>query len=70
MALIHLAPGAWIFLAFVVIFVLVMAWQLFTRRGSGIQERPYGARRSNLAPGARGPGEESGRDQGIPAPGS
>ena len=50
---IALAGGAGIFGAFVVLFTLATINSLYTRRGSGINQRPYANAYSN-APGARG----------------
>jgi hypothetical protein len=49
----ELAGGAFIFLAFVIIFTLAIIHSLYTRSGSGINQRPYGNAYTN-APGARG----------------
>jgi len=48
-----LAGGAWIFAAFIVLFTLAAIYGLYTRRGSGISQRPYANAYSN-APGAKG----------------
>jgi hypothetical protein len=48
-----LAGGAFIFLAFVVLYTLAVTFSLYTRRGSGISQRPYGGRYGG-APGALG----------------
>lgn len=48
-----LAGGAWIFAAFAVAWPLAIAYGHFTRRGSAINQRPYGNVYSN-APGAKG----------------
>ena len=48
-----LAGGAWYFLAFLVVFLFAVTYSLYTRRGSGINQRPYGNAYTN-APGARG----------------
>jgi hypothetical protein len=46
--------GGWqIFGAFIVIFTLAVIYSLYTRRGSGINQRPYGSVYGD-APGARG----------------
>ena len=39
----------------------------YTRRGSGIEPRPY-SRRASTAPGAEGSPEPSGRDEGEGSP--
>lgn len=54
MTAIVLAGGAWIFAAFIVLFLLATTYGLYTRRGSGINQRPY-ANAYTSAPGARGP---------------
>lgn len=51
---IELAGGAWTFLAFIIVFTLAVIYGLYTRRGSGINQRPYANAYTN-APGARGP---------------
>ncbi|MDQ6915514.1 MAG: hypothetical protein M3155_06850 [Actinomycetota bacterium] len=51
---IALAGGAWIFAAFVVVFLLATIYSLYTRRGSGINQRPY-FNAYTSAPGATGP---------------
>jgi hypothetical protein len=53
MATFSLAGGAWIFLAFVLVFLVSVTYGLYTRRGSGINQRPYGNAYTD-APGARG----------------
>ena len=49
-----LAGGAGIFAAFIVFFTLATIYSLYTRRGSGINQRSY-ANPYSSAPGARGP---------------
>ena len=39
----ELAGGSLIFLAFVVFYTLVIIYSLYTRTGSGINQRPWGA---------------------------
>jgi hypothetical protein len=46
-----IVDGAWIFLAFIVLFAIALMLGLYTRKGSGINEHPY-ARRYGDAPGA------------------
>jgi hypothetical protein len=59
---IALAGGAWIFLAFLVVAFLGVAYGYFTVKGSGITPRSYGKVYSG-APGARhSGGGASGRD--------
>jgi len=50
-----------IFLGVLIVTMFALAYGLFTRRGSGISSRPDSDQR---APGAEGPGEVSGVDQG------
>jgi hypothetical protein len=58
----ELADGAWIFLAFIILFAVAIMLGLYTRRGSGINEHPYGKRYSG-APGANTDNRRiSGRD--------
>ena len=54
MTAIALAGGAWIFAAFIVVFLLATIYSLYTRRGSAINQRPY-ANVYTSAPGAQGP---------------
>ena len=51
-----------ILLAVLVIMVAAVIVALYTRRGSGIETRPWDG--SQGAPGAEGPEEVSGRDEG------
>ena len=46
-----IVDGAWIFLAFTVVFAIAIMLGLYTRTGSGINNHPY-ARRYGDAPGA------------------
>jgi hypothetical protein len=48
-----LAGGSGVFAAFIVILTLAVIYSLYTRRGSGISQRPYANAYTN-APGARG----------------
>lgn len=50
-----------IILAFMVVGFFAIVWSYFTVRGSGITPRAYGKLYSG-SPGARTPGEVSGRD--------
>jgi hypothetical protein len=56
-----LAGGSGIFGAFLVVFFFAVVYALFTRTGSGIEERPY-FNRYGGAPGAQGAGTVSGHD--------
>jgi hypothetical protein len=47
----HLAGGAIIFGAFLLLYFVVTVYSLYTRRGSGINQRPY-RNPSGDAPGA------------------
>jgi hypothetical protein len=47
------ANGGWIFLVFVIVFTIAVIYTLYTRRGSGINQRAYGKLYQG-APGARG----------------
>jgi hypothetical protein len=51
-----------ILLAVLVVLVFFVGFGLFTRRGSGINTRPWDG--SQNAPGAEGPEEVSGQDEG------
>jgi hypothetical protein len=55
------ADGSLIFLAFLIVAFFGVVIGYFTRAGSGINPRAYGKVYSG-APGAKGPGEVSGRD--------
>jgi hypothetical protein len=48
-----LAAGAWIFAAFIVVWLIAIAYGYYTRRGSAINQRTYA---SVDAPGAKTPG--------------
>jgi hypothetical protein len=48
-----LAAGSIIFITLVVVFLLSAVYGIYTRRGSGINQRPYANAYSN-APGAQG----------------
>jgi hypothetical protein len=50
----HLAGGAAIFGVFIVVYFLVVVYSMYTRRGSGINQRPYRDPYGD-APGATGP---------------
>lgn len=55
-----LAGGSLIFLAFLIAYTLAVIYGLYSRRGSGISQRPYANAYSN-APGAKGASSMSGR---------
>ena len=52
-SIISLAGGAWIMLAFLIAFVVVLAYGFYSRRGSGIDQHPY-INVYDQAPGAKG----------------
>jgi hypothetical protein len=52
-AFFSLAGGAWIFLAFLIVMLFAVTMSLYSRRGSGINQRPYGNVYGG-APGAHG----------------
>ena len=56
-----LAGGAWIFGAFIVFMAIAIVLTLYTRKGSGINQRSY-SRRYGDAPGAKGRSQISGKD--------
>ncbi len=62
MTLVALAGGSSIFLAVIVVLLGGLIYGMFTRVGSGIDHHPNDG--SDGAPGAKGPSETSGRDEG------
>ncbi|GAC1438739.1 MAG: hypothetical protein NVSMB51_15220 [Solirubrobacteraceae bacterium] len=52
-AFMHFADGQFIFGAFIILYTLAVIYSLYTRRGSGINQHPYGDMRGD-APGALG----------------
>jgi hypothetical protein len=58
-----LASGAYIFLAFVVVMFFVVAFSYYTRRGSGIDQRPSDGRGGS--PGAAGESHISTADDEV-----
>jgi hypothetical protein len=58
------ADGSLIFLAFLLIGFVGVVIGYFTEKGSGIMARPYNKIYSG-APGAKGPGSVSGRDDRV-----
>jgi hypothetical protein len=56
-----MSSGA-IFVVFLILMIVAVIYGLYTRRGSGINPRPWDG--SQGAPGAEGPEELSGRDEG------
>jgi hypothetical protein len=59
---IALVGGSGIFLAFIIVMFAVTVYSLYTARGSGITQRPYGKIYSG-APGAIGSSNISGHDE-------
>jgi hypothetical protein len=57
-----ISGNSFILLAVLVVLVVAVAIALFTRKGSGIETRPWDGTQG--APGASGPEEVSGRDEG------
>lgn len=57
-----ISGNSFILLAVLLVFIAGVIVALYTRRGSGIAERPWDG--SQRAPGAAGPDELSGRDEG------
>lgn len=57
-----LAGGSWILLLVMVLMLAGVIIGFYTRRGSGIASHPSDG--GDGAPGAKGPGEESGKDEG------
>ena len=61
--------GDWILVIVLVVTILALAYGLYTRTGSGIELHPWGKHGGDdPQPGAVGPGETSGRDEGEHAP--
>jgi hypothetical protein len=69
MPLAELAGGALIFLVFVIILLLAVAYGYYTRRGSGINQRPRGGGRGDSQAGARGASRISSAEVGGQPPG-
>lgn len=63
-----MVDGSLIIVAVVVLILLGLAVGLFTPYGSGIAPRPWGRGRAGGQPGAAGPEEPSGRDEGEHVP--
>lgn len=59
-----LAGGSFIFLGFIFFMFVAVVVGFYTRKGSGIDEHPYGKIYGG-APGAHGPGSASGRDDRV-----
>jgi hypothetical protein len=58
---IAMAGGSGVFLGFLIVYFFVVTYTLYTRRGSGIEQRPY-AKVYGGAPGASVPSSYSGHD--------
>lgn len=56
------AGGAEVFAGFLIVYLVAVIHGLYTARGSGIAQHPYGNRYGG-APGSYGPSEYSGRDE-------
>lgn len=63
---IALADGVWIVLIVVLVVLVSAAYGIYSREGSGISTHPHDA--PTDAPGAEGPGEPTGRDEGEGTP--
>lgn len=62
LAPIALADGIWIVLAVMLVVLFAAGYGFFTRAGSGIYSHPHDP--PTDAPGAQGPSEPTGRDEG------
>lgn len=62
MAPIALSGGSFIVLLVCALILVGVIYGFYTREGSGISSHPHDG--SDEAPGAKGPGEASGRDEG------
>ena len=62
MGLVAFVGGSGFFFAFLIFMVVAVIYSLFTRTGSGINQRPYGKVHGG-APGARGHSNLSGSDE-------
>jgi hypothetical protein len=60
--------GSLVIVAATVLILVGLAVGLFTPSGSGIAPRPWSGRGASSAPGADGPEEVSGRDEGEHTP--
>jgi hypothetical protein len=50
-----MSGGAWIFLIIIVLLFFALVYGSYTRRGSGINQRPHDRARGDAAGGAAGP---------------
>jgi hypothetical protein len=64
-----MAGGAYIFLGVIIVFLLGVVYSYYTRRGSGIEQRPRGAERGDAQAGATGPSRISAAEAGDQPPG-
>lgn len=62
MRLVAATDGSWILMGVLVVMLFGVVYGFYTRSGSGIAAHPTDGR--GQAPGAEGPAEESGRDEG------
>jgi hypothetical protein len=58
-----LAQGSYIFLGFLILTFFVLAYSYYTRRGSGIEQRPHDGRGDS--PGSRGESHISTADRDV-----
>jgi hypothetical protein len=65
---IAMAGGAFIFLGVIVGLFLAVAYSYYTRRGSGINQRPRGGERGDAQAGAAGPSRISAAEAGDQPP--
>ena len=63
-----LAGGSMIFLAFLILIPFAIAYSYYTRRGSGINQRPRGGERGDAQAGATGASRISSAEEGERAP--
>jgi hypothetical protein len=63
---IALSGGAWWFLGFLIVAFFGIVFGYYTRKGSGINQRPYGNVYSADTAAKNSPSEISGRDKGAP----
>ncbi|MDQ6817421.1 MAG: hypothetical protein M3018_08455 [Actinomycetota bacterium] len=64
-----MSHGGWIFLIFIVLLFFAFVYGFYTRRGSGISQRPYDPERGDAASGAAGPSRLSSAEdetEGLP----
>jgi hypothetical protein len=66
MGWIAVGEGTWVIVLVAFLILAGVVYGFYTRGGSGIEQRPIDAERG--APGAKGPSEVSGRDEGEGSP--